>query len=137
MNKLGFSASAVLLTTAVATAGVYTRPGQAIIAAAHASRVEPWEHGFKTPQVIATRYKNNVMGYNISFAFPQDPNNCDRAELFEFFSKYDGWVYQGGGAPGAPLYVVFKDVKDRESATAKLRDSDLLPALSRLVVSLR
>ena len=93
-----------------------------------------WEHGYKTDVVIATRYRNPVMGYNIGFKFPKDPNNADRAELSEFMKEYDGWIYQGGGYPGAEMFVIFKAVKNKEDANPFLLK--ILPELSELIDSL-
>lgn len=86
---------------------------------ASAGAPEPveWEHGWKTKHVIATRYSNPHMGFNIGFRFPLNAYDCDAAELFEFIEKtLGGWVYEGGGSPGAEIFAVFRDVKDRESA---------------------
>ena len=96
--------------------------------------VTEWEHGYRTNRVVATRYKSPTMGYNIGFRFPRDSYHADRAELFDFMQKYDGYVYQGGGAPGAELFTVFKGVKDRKSANALL--VRILPELHKLIVKL-
>lgn len=98
-----------------------------------AQRPSEWEHGWKTPHVIATRYKSPVIGYNIGFRFPKNPNNCDRAEIFDLIATNNGAVYQGGGFPGAEAFAVFKDVSDKESANKKLQV--LLPKLERLMIS--
>lgn len=95
--------------------------------------IEEWEHGFKTKRVIATRYKNEHMGYNIGFRF-DDPMNEDRVEVSEFFEANGGSVFQSGGYPGAEAFVVFKEVTDKESANRKLRD--ILPKLDRLMADL-
>jgi hypothetical protein len=47
---------------------------------------------------------------------------------------HGGSVFQGGGYPGAPLYVIFDGVKDRESADKKIKA--ILPALTKLASSL-
>lgn len=98
-------------------------------------QVTPWEHGWKTENVVATRYKNKFIGYNVSFEFPNDLNNGDRSELFEFIGKHGGNVYEGGGYPGAPLYTTFKEVTDKSSADKKLQE--ILPELEKFIVSLR
>ncbi len=96
--------------------------------------VSEWEHGFKTDRVVATRYTNPTMGYNIGFEYPKDEYNSDRAELDEFMTAHGGWVYQSGGFPGAGMYVKFKDVSNKDEANKKLKE--ILPSLSALVASL-
>lgn len=91
-----------------------------------------WEHGWKTDYVVATRYKNPVMGYNIGFVFPKQPYDSDRAETFDFLAAGGCNVYQGGGSPGAPLYAVCKGVTDKESA-----DKFLIEFLPKLDVHMR
>jgi hypothetical protein len=49
--------------------------------------------------------------------------------------EHAGYAYEMGGHPGAPIMVIFKDVKNREDADRKLQQ--ILPALSKLVRSLR
>jgi hypothetical protein len=93
-----------------------------------------WEHGWKTDRVIATRYKNPTMGYNIGFKFPQNPNDCDDAELSDFMEANGGSVYESGGHPGAEMFVVFSDVNDKASADKKLQE--ILPALSQVITDL-
>lgn len=90
----------------------------ALITAIARSAEKPvqWEHGWKTSYVVATRYENRVVGFNVGFAFPKNPYDCDSAELFQFLEA-NGWQsYQGGGYPGAPIYTVNKAVKSREDA---------------------
>lgn len=94
-----------------------------------------WEHGYKTEYVVATRYQNKMMGYNIGFTFPKQPYDSDRAETFEFLAANGCNVYQGGGYPGAPLYVICKGVTDKESANAKLLE--FLPKLDGHMRSLK
>lgn len=96
--------------------------------------VDELEYGFKTSRVIATRYKNDLIGYNIGFDFPKDPYNADRAEISDFMKEHGGWIYQGGGYSGAKVYVKFKDVNDQQSANTKLRE--ILPPLSKLIAGL-
>lgn len=98
------------------------------------STVTEWEHGWKTDRVIATRYKNPTMGYNIGFTFPKNPNDCDRAELSDFMDVHGGGIYQSGGHPGAEMFVRFKDVTDKETANVKIKE--ILPALSQLITDL-
>jgi hypothetical protein len=93
-----------------------------------------WEHGWKTARIVATRYRSDVIGFNIGFRFPLDPDNCDRTELVDFVVARGGWPYEMGGHPGAEMFVIFKDVTDRESADKKLEA--ILPEMSRLVESL-
>ena len=102
-------------------------------AAIPSHRVVAWEHGWKTDYVVATRYSNPNVGYNIGFTYPRNPNDCDRSELSEFMEAHGGFVYQGGGYPGAEMFVVFKDVKNRDDADRKLKG--ILPSLSKLVAS--
>jgi hypothetical protein len=90
-----------------------------------------WEHGWKTNRVTATRYQNEAMGYNIGFVYPKNPNDCDRAEIFEFIEAHGGSVFQGGGYRGAPMYVKFTGVTDRPTADKKLRE--ILPGLDKLM----
>ncbi len=94
-----------------------------------------WEHGWKTPRVIATRYQSDLMGYNIGFRFPRDIGYEDRAEVSWFIEDNNGFVYQGGGSPGAEAFVVFKDVKDRVSADSKLKA--ILPGLDMRMRDIR
>lgn len=75
-----------------------------------------WDHGYKTDYVVATRYKNPTMGYNIGFTFPKQPYDSDRAETFEFLASNGCNVYSGGGGPGAPLYAICNGVTDKDSA---------------------
>jgi hypothetical protein len=75
------------------------------------------EHGWATKYVVATRYKNPQMGYNVGFRFPLHPYDCDSAEMFDFIEKEgNGHIYQGGGYPGAEVFATFADVNDKESA---------------------
>lgn len=97
--------------------------------------VAEWAHGFKTARVIATRYSNPTMGFNIGFTFPKNPAQCDDSKLFKFMEAKGGWVYQGGGAPVAEMFVVFKGVSDKELASKKIKE--ILPELSKLVASLK
>lgn len=100
------------------------------------TRVQQTEHGWRTTNVVATRYTNQTVGYNIGFKFPNDPGNSDRVELLEFIEGiHRGSVYSGGGYPGAEVFVVFSDVTDRETADKKLKV--LLPLLDDKIVSLR
>lgn len=94
-----------------------------------------WEHGLQTPNVIATRYQNKVMGYNIGFVFPNDPYQSDDPRLFEYIESNGGRVYEGGGSPGAPLYATFKGVTNTDTANAKLRV--ILPAFDALIRKVR
>jgi hypothetical protein len=90
-----------------------------------------WEHGWKTKRVVATRYTNQMMGYNIGFTFPENIHNSDGPEVSKFMEAHGGWVYSSGGHPGAEMFVVFKDVKDKNSANKKLQQ--ILPALDQLM----
>lgn len=94
-----------------------------------------WAHGWKTYRVTATRYSNDIMGYNIGLEFPMDPNNCDRAEIATFLKEKKGYPYEMGGHPGAPIYVIFNDVYDRPTADVKLKV--ILPGFTRLMERLR
>jgi hypothetical protein len=75
-----------------------------------------WEHGYKTDYVVAWRFKNEIMGYNIGFDLPKNPYDADRADMYDWLSKNGVHVYQGGGAPGAMNYAMVQGVKDRDSA---------------------
>lgn len=105
------------------------------IAAADAHVALAWKHGWKTERVVATRYSNPAMGYNIGFTFPRDPGKCDRAEIVAFIEARGGNIYEMGGYPGAEMFATFDDVKDRATADRKLKA--MLPHMSRLVASLR
>lgn len=94
-----------------------------------------WEHGYKTDYVVATRYTNDMIGYNIGFVFPKQPYDSDRSETFEFFSQNKCYILQGGGGPGAALYAKCVGVTDRETANAKLLD--FLPKLDAHMRGLR
>jgi hypothetical protein len=101
------------------------------------SSAEPveWEHGYKTEYVVATRYNNPHLGYNIGFSFPKQPYDSDRAETFDFLASNGCHVYQGGGYPGAPLYAVCNGVTDKATANTKL--IELLPKLDSHMKSLK
>lgn len=86
-----------------------------------------WEHGWKTDYVTATRMKSPTFGYAISFTFPKQPYDSDRAETFEFLSSNGCNVLEGGGYPGAPLFSICKGVTDKESANKFL--VEFLPKL--------
>lgn len=98
------------------------------------AQVTEWEHGWKTDRVIATRYNNDVIGYSVGFKYPKNPNDCDRAELTDFMRLHEGAIYQGGGYPGAEMFVSFKGVKDRPTADKKIKE--IIPALSKLIEDL-
>lgn len=95
--------------------------------------VEPWEHGYKTEDVVATRYKG-PFGHNIGFTFPRNLHNYDAPEVFDFFTPYGGTVIEGGGAPGAEMLVVFHGVNSKDKASAKILQ--VLPELSKLMRSI-
>lgn len=94
-----------------------------------------WEHGWKTEYVTATRYKNPVMGYNIGFTFPKQPDDSDRAETFSFIAAHGCFVFQGGGSPGAELYAKCEGVTDKETANQFL--VTFLPKLDEHMRSLK
>lgn len=95
------------------------------------AHIQEWEHGYKTDRVIATRYTNPDIGYNIGFQFPKNVADADRVEVSQFFEVHNGWLFQGGGYPGAIAYVKFQDVTDNASANAKLKE--ILPDLDQLM----
>ena len=88
-------------------------------------------HGWRSARVIATRYRNPTIGYNIGFLFPRDPMNSDAVEVSQFMHVHEGLVLQSGGAPDAEMVVQFRDVTDRPSADRKLQA--VLPLLDRLM----
>lgn len=92
------------------------------------------ERGWKTDRVIATRYHNDAMGWNVGFAFPKDANNADRVEVGDFFEAHGGWLFQGGGYPGAIAYVKFEGVDTKIKVDAKLLE--ILPVLNKLMADL-
>jgi hypothetical protein len=98
--------------------------------------LQPWEHGFKTSHIIATRYRNPTLGYSVGFRYLSSAydNKSDRSEVFDFFQKQGCGVIQGGGAPFSEYFVLCEDVTDQASANVKLQT--LLPALDRFVGSL-
>ena len=96
--------------------------------------ITEWQHGFKTDRVITTRYTNVDIGYNIGFTFPKDPDNADRAEVVAFMEAHKGWVFQGGGRPGAEVFVKFSDVTDQPGADKKLKE--ILPPLDKLMADM-
>jgi hypothetical protein len=89
--------------------------------------VSEWVHGFKTDYVIATRYQSPA-GFSVGFRFPKHVHTYDAPEVFDWFTKYDGFAIQGGGAPGAEMLVRFKGVTDKDSANTKL--AVVMPALT-------
>jgi hypothetical protein len=89
------------------------------------------EHGWKTERVMATRRKNDAMGQFVELTYPQNPYDCDRAEISDFIEDRDGWVFQGGGSPGASMFVKFKNVNDASEMDKKLLT--VLPALDKLM----
>jgi hypothetical protein len=95
--------------------------------------VTQWEHGFKTNRVVATRYQNSTIGFNIGFRFPKDPNNSDRAEISNFMAAHGGTVFQSGRS-GAEMFVQFSDVTDRDTADQKLQA--ILPDLNELMTDM-
>jgi hypothetical protein len=94
-----------------------------------------WEHGYKTDYVVATRYKNETIGYNIAFTFPKQPYDSDRAETFEFLAANGCDVFTGGGYPGAPLDAVCRGVTDKDSANKFL--IEFLPKLDEHMRNLK
>lgn len=102
-----------------------------LLVGCHSQALTEWEHGWKTKRVIATRYSNDVIGYNIGFKFPLDQNNCDRAEISDFIESKGGWIFQGGGYSGAESFAKFNGVNDRASADARLKE--ILPELDKLM----
>jgi hypothetical protein len=139
---LAFSVPAALVVAGIAygprkvASTVPNLPTRAISAVENALAPAPteWEHGWKTDRVIATRYNNPVMGWNIGFTFPLNSNDCDRAELGDFMEANGGGVFSGGGYPGAEMFVKFKSVTDKASATEKIKA--ILPGLSDLITRL-
>lgn len=90
-----------------------------------------WKHGWRTWNVIATRYENPYLGYNIGFRFPENTYNYDHPSVFEWFRRYDGTAIGGGGRPGGEITVLFSGVKDKDSANKKLKE--ILPELSQFM----
>ena len=95
-----------------------------------------WEHGWKTDRVVATRYQNKTMGYNIGFTFPKDPSNSDRDEISDFIDSHNGSIYQGGGFPGHGVGGSEFPAEDLEAdELVRGQDQRRLRAEDRLVVS--
>lgn len=93
--------------------------------------VSEWEHGYKTSRVVGTRLHGDTMGWNAKFDFPQDAYDCDAADLSNYITSQGGWVYRGGGEPGAALYVKFKDIDNKEKLSQKIKE--ILPKLSKVM----
>lgn len=83
---------------------------------ASSPKIEEWEHGYKTELVIATRYANPTMGYNLGFKFPHHGADSDSTELFDFIENNGCRIYSGGGEYGAEIFAICKGVTDKESA---------------------
>jgi hypothetical protein len=79
-------------------------------------RVVELEHGYRTDRVVATRYKNTMMGYNVGFDLPKNCYDADRADMYEWLSTKGVYIFQGGGAPCATNFAQIRGVTDRESA---------------------
>jgi hypothetical protein len=79
-----------------------------------------WEHGYKTDYVIATRYANPSMGYNIGFDLPKNCNDADRADMYDWLSAHGVHVFQGGGAPCATNYAKIEGVTNKDEANSFL-----------------
>lgn len=79
-----------------------------------------WEHGWRTSLVVATRYSNPHIGFNVGFKFPRHAYDCDRAELIDFMED-NGWsIYRCGGYPGAEVFAVSDRIKNKEDANSEL-----------------
>jgi len=87
-----------------------------------------WEHGWKTGRVVATRYFNEQLGWNIGFQFPFNPKGYDRAEVAYFMSRHDGSVVAW---TERETVVIFRDVNGPQSADRKLEE--ILPELDELM----
>jgi len=87
-----------------------------------------WEHGWKTGRVVATRYFNQRLGWNIGFQFPFNTKDYDRAEVAYFMNHHDGSVIAW---TGRETVVVFRDVNGPQSADRKLQE--ILPELDELM----
>lgn len=74
------------------------------------------EHGFKTDRVVATRYQNSMVGYNIGFDLPKNGYDADRADMYDWLATQGVHVFQGGGGPYATNYAKIDGVQDKESA---------------------
>ncbi len=85
-----------------------------------APTVTEWDHGYKTEYVIATRYNNQDIGFNVGFSLPKNPYDADRADMFHWLNKRGVHVFQGGGSPGAVNYAKIDGVHDIETANAFL-----------------
>jgi hypothetical protein len=93
-----------------------------------------WEHGWKTSRVIATPQHNGLMGQFVEFRFPIDTGSSDRSEIYEFMEYHDGWIFEGGGYPGAPLFVKFDGTNDATSINKKILE--VLPPLDKLMLDI-
>lgn len=109
--------------------------GNVITSTESSHKATQWEHGWETDVVTASRYTNPDIGYNIGFVFKRYSEKADRAELFDYFKSNGGSVYEGGGSPDAPDYVIFDNVKSRDDADKFL--PVFLPKLSSFVENLR
>ncbi|NVN92337.1 MAG: hypothetical protein HXX11_17290 [Desulfuromonadales bacterium] len=89
------------------------------------------QNGWKTSEIIATHYNNPHSGDYLGFVFPLNPNNSNRQEILDFMGNHGGYACQGGGYPGAEIFVSFKGVTDRITADKKIKN--ILPSLGKLI----
>ena len=110
--------------------------GMAYLGFSRMSIGEPveWEHGYKTEYVVGKRYRHPSQPYMIGFTFPKHPHDSDRAQTFDFLARNGCKVVQGGGSPGAELFVYCDGVNDKVTANAKL--IEFIPKLDRHIRSL-
>ncbi len=78
-----------------------------------------WEHGYKTSNVIATRYSPTLIGYNIGFEFFNFSEDDKR--IVSILESHNGHLYRAGGYSGSPMMVIFEDVRTADQANKKIK----------------
>jgi hypothetical protein len=91
-----------------------------------------WEHGWKTRNVVATRYVSPLMGYNVGFQFPNHWWQADRVEVVKAIEKFDCVTYDN---TSGETFAICKKITDRKSADAEL--PKMLPVIDRTIRRLR
>lgn len=83
-------------------------------------KVEEWEHGFLTKNVIGTRYVWPDGNYTLGFRFPNHIYESDRTETFDFLVDNGCRPYEGGGFPGAEVKAFCGELPSKDAASAFL-----------------